>query len=137
MASPSPVVYTGTVIELVPDLQLAHVRTADGQLLAINARTPGLTFAEVLAGDVVRMTIDQVEHRVLLAELVERRPSVLATVVATIPEFEQALARDADDFQYAVTPHSAGTPWHQLAVGESVRLWVTPPPVRVERAERL
>ena len=49
--------------------------------------------------------------------------TVVAEVIAVIPEYEQTICR-ANGYQYAVTRKASGPSWHTLIEGDTVTLEV-------------
>lgn len=68
-------------------------------------------------------------------DLGEETDIVEATVVACIPGFELVMVRTADEFQYALTPATAGISLQNLREGQRVRCVVTRRLRRVIAAE--
>ena len=59
----------GTVLEILPDLGLAHVQTPDGLIYGLNPQTNGLRFDMLQLGQKVRLQVTMKFSRVLHAEL--------------------------------------------------------------------
>ena len=68
VASPSSTV-EGKVVEVLPGLGLAHVRTADGQILGITRQTSGVGFNLLRPGQRLRCQVTGRLHRVLHADV--------------------------------------------------------------------
>ena len=59
----------GTVLEILPDLGLAHVRTPDSLIYGLSPYTNGLQFEMLQLGQKVRLQVTMKFGRVLHAEL--------------------------------------------------------------------
>ena len=60
----------GEVLEVFPEVGLAHVRGSDGRAYALAVETPGISFAQLHPGARVQMTVTSRFKRVLQAQLV-------------------------------------------------------------------
>lgn len=58
----------GEIVEVLPGLGLAHLRTADGTVYGLSRNTPGVAFDSLQAGQRLRCEVTERFHRVLRAE---------------------------------------------------------------------
>ena len=59
----------GTVTDVIPEFQLAHIETRDGRGLSLTRRTRGIDLGSLLSGQRVRCVVTLAQPRVLQAQV--------------------------------------------------------------------